>query len=112
MQIFARMCGVIQGLDFLFRFVFPMWIVAAEMRISLKRDIQRVWFGSSGRLSIFDLTFLVKHDKSMPLRHHLGALRMTGWQQILWFISITIGRWSEPPKGSASFQDVFADQLL
>ena len=75
MRIFARTCGVIQGLDFLFRFVFPMWIVAAEMRISLKRDIQRVWFGSSGRLSIFDLTFLVKHDQSMPLRHYLGSSR-------------------------------------
>ena len=41
-QILAHTCGVIQGLNFLVGFDFPTWIVVAEMRISLKRDMQ-VW---------------------------------------------------------------------
>ena len=46
-RILACTCGVIQGLDFLLWFDFPTWTVAAEMRISLKWDIQRDRFGSS-----------------------------------------------------------------
>ena len=76
-RILARTCGVIQGLEFLLDFVFPTCIVAAEMRISLKRDIRRDKFGSSGRLFIFDSTSLEKHDQSTPLCRHLPALGTT-----------------------------------
>ena len=52
----------VQGLYFLLDFDFPTWIVAAEMAISLKRDMWIERFDLSGRLSIFDSTLLVKHD--------------------------------------------------
>ena len=78
-QILAHMCGVIQGLDFLLGFIFSTWVVTAEMRISLKRDIWRDMFGSSGRLLIFGSTLLVKLHQSTLLRRHLAALGMTGW---------------------------------
>ena len=111
-RILARTCGVIQGLDLWLGFDFPMWVVAAEMRISLKRETRRDKLGSWGRLLIFNSTSFVKQEQSKPFLPHRADLGMTGLQQIFWFTSIMTGRWSELPIGSASLQDVFADQLL
>ena len=99
MRILAPTCGVIQGLDLLLGLDFPMWVVAAEIRMSLKRDTLRDKLGSLGRLLIFDSTSLLKLDQSIPFLRHLADLQM-------------IGRWSELLIGSASLQDVFGDQLL
>ena len=76
--ILARTCGVIQGLDFLLDLDFPMWVEAAEMRMSLKRYTRRDKFGSTGRLLIFGSTSFVKQDQSTPFRCHLVALGTTG----------------------------------
>ena len=46
MRILAHMCEVIQGLDFLLGFDFSAWVVAADLRILLKRVIDKVEFGS------------------------------------------------------------------
>ena len=63
-RILTRTCGVIQGLDFLLDLDFSTWVVAAEKRMSLKRETQRDRLGSSGRLCIFDSTSLVKQGQS------------------------------------------------
>ena len=87
------------SLDLLLGLDFPMWVVAAEIRMSLKRDTLRDKLGSLGRLLIFDSTSLLKLDQSIPFLRHLADLQM-------------IGRWSELLIGSANLQDVFGDQLL
>ena len=112
MHILARIYRVIQGLDFLLGLDFPTEVVAAEIRMSLKRETRRDKLGSLGRLLIFDSTSFVKLYQSTSFLCHLADLMMTGLYQILWLSSIMIGRWSELPMGSASLQDVFADQLL
>ena len=112
MHILARIYRVIQGLDFLLGLDFPTEVVAAEIRMSLKRETRRDKLGSLGRLLIFDSTSFVKLYQSTSILCHLADLVMTGLYQILWLSSIMIGRWSELPMGSASLQDVFADQLL
>ena len=78
MRILARTCGVNQGLDLLLGLDFPTWVVAAEIRMSLKRDTRRDKLGSLGRLVIFVLTSLVKLDQSTPFLRHLADLGMTG----------------------------------
>ena len=112
LHILARIYRVIQGLDFLLGLDFPTEVVAAEIRMSLKRETRRDKLGSLGRLLIFDSTSFVKLYQSTSFLCHLADLMMTGLYQILWLSSIMIGRWSELPMGSASLQDVFADQLL
>ena len=57
---------------------FPTWVVAAKIRMSLKRDTRRDKLGSLGRLLIFDSTSLVKLDQSTPFLRHLADLGMTG----------------------------------
>ena len=76
--ILARTCGVIQGLDLLLGLDFPTWVVAAEIRISLKRETRRDKLGSCGWLLIFDSTSLVKQDQSTPFRRHQADLGMKG----------------------------------
>ena len=112
MQILARIHRVIQGLDLLLGLDFPTGVVAAEIRMSLKRETRRDKLGSLGRLLIFDSTSFVKLYQSTSFLCHLADLGMTDFYQILWLSSIIIGRWSQLPMGSASLQDVFADQLL
>ena len=111
-QISVRTWGVIQGLDFLLGLDFPTWVVTAETRISLKREMRRDKLGSSGRLFIFDSTLFEKQDQSMSFRPHWAVLGTTGWYRILWLSLIRIERWSELPIASAKLQDAFADQLL
>ena len=112
LQILVCTCRFIQGLDFLLGLDLPTWVVAAEIRISLKRETRRDKLNLLGRLAIFDLTSLVKLDQSTPFLHHRADLGITGLWQILWLSSMMIGRWSELPIGSASLQDVLVDQLL
>ena len=76
--ILARTCGVIEGLDLLLGLDFPTWVVAAKIRMSLKRDTQRDKLGSLGRLLIFVSTSLEKLDQSTPFLRHLADLGMTG----------------------------------
>ena len=78
LRILARTCGVFQGLDLLLGLDFPTWVVAAEIRMSLKREIRRDKLGSLGRLLIFDSTSLVKLDQSTLFLGHLPDLGMTG----------------------------------
>ena len=77
MRILARTCGVIQDLDLLVGFSFPTWVVAAEIKISLRRDTRRDKLGSLGRLFICDSTSLVKLDQSTLFLRHLADLGMT-----------------------------------
>ena len=63
----------------------------------LKRERRRDKLGSLGRSLIFDSTSFVKLDESTPFLHHLADLGVTdlgvtGLYQILWLISIIIGR--------------------
>ena len=85
MRILARICGVNQGLDLLLGLDFPTWVVAGEIRMSLKQDTRRDKLGSLRRLLIFVSISLVKLDQSTPFLRHLG---------------------------SANLQDDFVDQLL
>ena len=102
-----------RGLVLTWTFWLPIKIVGFQgIRMSLKWDTRRDKFGSLGRLLIFYLTLSVKLDQSTPFLRHLADLGMTGLQQILWLSSIMIGRLSELLIGSASLQDVFADQFL
>ena len=112
MQILARIYRVIQGVELLLGLDFPTGVVAAKIRMSLKRETRRDKLGSLGRLLIFDWTSFVKLYQSTSFLCLLADLGMTDFYQILWLSSIIIGRWSQLPMGSASFQDVFADQLL
>ena len=112
MQILACIYRVIQGVDLLLGLDFPTGVVAAEIRMSLKLETRRDKLGSLGRLLIFDSTSFVKLYQSTSFLCHLVDLGMTDFYQILWLSSIIIGRWSQLPMGSASLQDVFADQLL
>ena len=112
MQFLARIYRVIQGVELLLGLDFPTGVVAAKIRMSLKRETRRDKLGSLRRLLIFDWTSFVKLYQSTSFLCHLSDLGMTDFYQILWLSSILIGRWSQLPMGSASFQDVFADQLL
>ena len=112
LQILACIYRVIQGVELLLGLDFPTGVVAAEIRMSLKRETWRDKLGSLGRLLIFDSTSFVKLYQSTSFLCHLADLGMTDFYQILWLSSIIIGRWSQLPMGSASLQDVFADQLL
>ena len=112
MQFLARIYRVIQGVELLLGLDFPTGVVAAKIRMSLKRETRRDKLGSLRRLLIFDWTSFVKLYQSTSFLCHLSDLGMTDFYQILWLSSIIIGRWSQLPMGSASFQDVFADQLL
>ena len=108
----CHQCGVIQGLDFLLGFVFPTWVVAAEMRISLKGDKRRDKLGSSWRLLMFGSTSFVKRDQSTLFCCHLAALGTTGWSWTSWLISVRIGRSSELPIGSASLIKLITVSLI
>ena len=77
-QILACTCGVIQGLEFLLGFDFLSWVVAEEMRISLKWETRKDKLGSWGTLVIFDSTLFVKQDQSTPFLRHRADFGMTG----------------------------------
>ena len=64
--------NLLLGLDF------PTWVVAVEIKMSLKRDTRRDKLGSLGRLLIFVSISLVKLDQSTPFLRHLADLGKTG----------------------------------
>ena len=87
LQILARTCGVIQGSDLLLGLHFLAWVVAAEIRMSLKWETRRDKLGSLGRLLIVDSTSFVKLDQSTPFLRHGTDLGMTG---LTWATNISV----------------------